>query len=158
MIMLHTFVVYVENKLGVLNRVASLFRRRAFNIDSLTVRPTDNPSVSRMTIVVDTNEAGARLVEANLYKQVNVLQVDDITSKPSIFRELALIKTAADSDSRDHIIHAAKQHGARVLHFDDKSAILEITDLEERINSLITALRPFGILEMVRTGRVGMTK
>src|SRR2546429_4644058 len=90
--MLHTFVVYVDNKPGVLNRVASLFRRRAFNIESLTVGRTEEPGVSRMTVVVDTDAYGARRLEANLYKLVPVKRVDDITSAPAIARDLALIK------------------------------------------------------------------
>ena len=90
--MCHTFVVYVEDTPGVLNRVASLFRRRAFNIESLTVGHTETSGVSRMTIVVDTDESGARRLEANLYKLVNVLLVDDITTKGSVERDLAMIK------------------------------------------------------------------
>ena len=90
-----TFVVYVEDKPGVLNRVASLFRRRAFNIESLTVGHTDTPGVSRMTIVVDTDRDGRPQVEAHLYKLVNVLRVDDMTSTPAVYRDLAMIKVAA---------------------------------------------------------------
>ncbi|MGH2524924.1 MAG: acetolactate synthase small subunit, partial [Anaerolineales bacterium] len=96
----HIFVAYVEDKPGVLNRVASLFRRRGFNIESLTVGHTEQPGVSRMTIVVDTDELGARRVEANLYKLVNVLRVDNVTAKPSVVRDLALIKVAADAATR----------------------------------------------------------
>ena len=88
----HTLIAYVEDVPGVLNRVASLFRRRNFNIDSLTVGRTEQPGVSRMTVVVDATEAGARIVEANLYKLVNVLRVDDLTRKPSLSRELGLVK------------------------------------------------------------------
>src|SRR5688572_18857725 len=105
--MLNTLVVYVENKPGVLNRVASLFRRRAFNIESLTVGHTEKPGVSRMTIVVDTDEMGAKRVEANLYKLVNVLRVDNITAKPSVFRDLALIKVSAPADQRSHVLQLA---------------------------------------------------
>ena len=104
---LHTFVVHVENKPGVLNRVASLFRRRGFNIESLTVGHTETPGVSRMTIVVDTDDVGARRVEANLYKLVNVLRVDDLTDRPSVTRDLALIKVAATRETR------AADHAAR---------------------------------------------
>ena len=94
-IMLHTFAVYVDNKPGVLNRVSSLFRRRAFNIESLTVGHTETPGISRMTVVVDTDEYGARRLEAHLYKLVPCRRVDNITSAPSISRDLALIKVAA---------------------------------------------------------------
>ena len=98
--MVHTFAVYVDNKPGVLNRVASLFRRRAFNIESLTVGHTETPGVSRMTVVVDTDEYGARRLEAHLYKLVPVRRVDDITNTPSIARDLALVKVAATGEAR----------------------------------------------------------
>src|SRR5438034_4450402 len=98
--MVHTFAVYVDNKPGVLNRVASLFRRRAFNIESLTVGHTETPGVSRMTVVVDTDEYGARRLEAHLYKLVPVRRVDDITNTPSIARDLALVKVAATGEDR----------------------------------------------------------
>src|SRR5579862_6097683 len=102
--MLHTFAIYVDDKPGVLNRVASLFRRRAFNIESLTVGHTERPGVSRMTVVVDTDDYGARRLEANLYKLVPVRRVDDITQTPSIARDLALIKVAAAGEGRTHIM------------------------------------------------------
>src|SRR3954453_918844 len=98
--MLHTLVVYVEDKPGVLNRVASLFRRRAFNIDSLTVGHTEQPGVSRMTMGGDGEEATIRRVEANVYKLVNVLRVDDLTERPAVERELAMIKVAAPPETR----------------------------------------------------------
>src|SRR5260221_7820055 len=102
--MLHTFAVYVDNKPGVLNRVASLFRRRAFNIESLTVGHTETPGVSRMTVVVNTDILGARRLEANLYKLVPVRRVDDITTTPTISRDLALIKVAARGNARAHVM------------------------------------------------------
>ncbi len=105
--MLNTFVVYVENKPGVLTRVASLFRRRAFNIDSLTVGRTEKPEVSRMTIVVDADRDQALRVEANLYKLVNVLFVENITSKAAISRDLAMIKVSAKHDARSHVLELA---------------------------------------------------
>src|SRR6476660_8135490 len=100
--MVHTFTVYVDNKPGVLNRVASLFRRPAFNIESLTVGHTETPGLSRMTVVVDTDDYGARRLEANLYKLVPVRRVEDITQAPSIARDLALIKVAATGEGRTH--------------------------------------------------------
>ena len=102
--MLHTFAVYVDNKPGVLNRVASLVRRRAFNIESLTVGHTEQPGVSRMTVVVDTDAYGARRLEANLYKLVPVKRVENITEAPSIARDLALIKVAATGDARTQVM------------------------------------------------------
>ena len=113
--MLHTLVVYVENKPGVLSRVASLFRRRAFNIDSLTVGRTEKPDLSRMTIVVDADEDQARRIVANIYKLVNVLLVDDITAEPAIVRDLALIKVGAKHEARSHVLELASVFRARVV-------------------------------------------
>ena len=156
--MLHTLVVYVEDKPGVLNRVASLFRRRAFNIDSLTVGHTETPGVSRMTIVVDADPTGARRVEANIYKLVDVLRVDDITQEPSVEREMAMIKVAVTSDTRAQIIQLADVFRARVVDVSADSLILEITGVGDKIERLIDVLRPYGVLERVRTGRVAMAR
>ncbi len=154
----HTFVAYVEDKPGVLNRVASLFRRRAFNIESLTVGHTDQPGVSRMTIVVDTDEYGARRVEANLYKLVNVLRVDDVTSQPTVVRDLALIKVSARNGKRSEIMQLVDVYRARIVDVTNESLIVEITGTEDKIDSLVEVLHPFGIVEMVRTGLVSMTR
>lgn len=156
--MLHTFAVYVENKPGVLNRVASLFRRRAYNIESLTVGHTDKPGVSRMTIVVDTDEFGARRLEAHLYKLVNVLLVEDITASPSVSRDLAMIKVSANADNRSQVLQLAHVFRARVVDVSTESVIVEITGAEDKIDGLLEVLRPYGILEMVRTGRVAMAR
>jgi len=156
--MLNTFVVYVENKPGVLNRVASLFRRRAFNIESLTVGHTDKPGVSRMTIVVDTDEQGAKRAEANLYKLVNVLLVNNITGAASVMRDLAMIKVAATPETRSHLLQLVQVFRARVVDVAPESVIVEITGTEEKIDGLLEVLRSFGIVEMVRTGRVAMSR
>lgn len=156
--MKHTFAVYVEDRPGVLNRVASLFRRRAFNIESLTVGHTDTPGVSRMTIVVDADEHAARRIEANLYKLVDVLRVDDITGTPAVFRDLAMIKVAADAASRADIMHLVNVFRARVVDVAPDSLVIEITGTEDKIDSLLDVLRPFGVLEMVRTGRVAIAR
>jgi acetolactate synthase-1/3 small subunit len=156
--MLNTFVVHVENKPGVLNRVASLFRRRAFNIESLTVGHTDQPGISRMTIVTDTDAGGALRVEANLYKLVNVLRVDNITHLPAVFRDLAMIKVKSTPETRGELMHLAQVFRARVLDVAGDSLVIESTGAEEKIDGLIEVLRPFGIVEMVRTGRVAITR
>jgi acetolactate synthase-1/3 small subunit len=156
--MVHTFVVYVDNKPGVLNRVASLFRRRAFNIESLTVGRTEQPGVSRMTVVVDTDAYGARRLEANLYKLVPVKRVDDITGAPGIVRDLALIKVAATGEARTHVMQLVDVYRARVVDVSPESLIVETTGTEDKIDSLLEVLRPFGVKEMVRTGRVAMTR
>ncbi len=111
--MMNTFVVYVENKPGVLTRVASLFRRRAFNIDSLTVGRTEKPEVSRMTITAEADRDQARRIEANLYKLVNVLLVENITNQPAIVRDLAMIKVAATHEARSHVLELASVFRAR---------------------------------------------
>ena len=156
--MLHTFAVYVDNKPGVLNRVASLCRRRAFNIESLTVGPTERPGVSRMSVVVDTDEYGARRLEANLYKLVPVRRVDNITAAPSIARDLALIKVAATGADRAHVMQLVEVYRARVVDVGPESLIIETTGTEDKIDSLLEVLRPYGVIEMVRTGRVAMVR
>jgi acetolactate synthase-1/3 small subunit len=156
--MMNTFVVYVENKPGVLTRVASLFRRRAFNIDSLTVGRTEKPEVSRMTITVDADRDQARRIEANLYKLVNVLLVDNITNEAAIVRDLAMIKVAATHEARSHVLELASVFRARVVDVAPESLTIEITGAEDKIDGLLEVLRPYGVLEMVRTGIVGMRR
>ena len=156
--MLHTFAVYVDNKPGVLNRVASLFRRRAFNIESLTVGHTETADVSRMTVVVDTDEYGARRLEAHLYKLVPVRRVDNITTRPVIERDLALIKVSVSGDSRTHVMQLVDVYRARVVDVSADSLVIETTGTEDKIESLIDVLRPFGIIEIVRTGLIAMLR
>jgi acetolactate synthase-1/3 small subunit len=156
--MLNTFMVYVENKPGVLTRVASLFRRRAFNIDSLTVGRTEKPEVSRMTITVDADHDQARRIEANLYKLVNVLLVENITNQPAIVRDLAMIRVAATHGERSHVLELASVFRARVVDVSTESLTIEITGAEDKIDGLLEVLRPYGILEMVRTGIVAMRR
>lgn len=156
--MRHTFVVHVEDKPGVLNRVASLFRRRAFNIDSLTVGHTETPGVSRMTIVVDTDPNGAKRLEANLYKLVNVLRVTDVTAEAAVVRELSLIRVAANHETRTHIMQVVDTFRARVVDVAPDSLIIEATGIEEKIDGLLGVLEPYGVIEMVRTGRVAMSR
>ena len=156
--MLNIFVVYVENKPGVLTRVASLFRRRAFNIDSLTVGRTEKPEVSRMTITVDTNPDQAKRIEANLYNLVNVLLVENITHEPAIARDLAMIKVAATQEARSHVLELASVFRARVVDVAPESLTIEITGGEDKIDGLLEVLRPYGVVEMVRTGIVAMRR
>ena len=154
----HTFVVLVEDKPGVLNRVASLFRRRAFNIESLSVGHSELPGVSRMTIVMQADEVTARRVTANLYKLVNVVRVDDVTDDPSVMRDLALIKVRADSTARAEILQLCEVFRARAVDVTPETLIVEITGTEDKIEGLMDVLRPFGILEMARTGRIAMVR
>jgi acetolactate synthase-1/3 small subunit len=154
----HTFVVYVENKPGVLNRIASLFRRRGYNIESLTVGHTERPGISRMTIVSAISEGAAHRVEANIYKLINVLSVADVTFAATISRSLALIKVEAREESRHRLMEIVRVFRARVVDLAPHSLIIEITGAEEKIRALVEVLRPFGIVEMVRTGQVVMTR
>jgi len=156
--MQHTMIVLVENKPGVLNRVASLFRRRNFNIESLNAGRTENPAVSRMTIVMDSEALDARKVEANLYKLVNVIDVQDVTNQPVVSRDLALIKVKASPDQRAEIANLAAIFRARIIDVAPDSVIVESTGTEDKIESLLELLKPIGILEMVRTGQVAMMR
>ena len=156
--MKYTLVALVENKPGVLNRVASLFRRRNFNIDSLTVGRTEDDEVSRMTIVVDSAETEAWRVRENLYKLVNVIQVDDLTDKPTVSRDLALIKVGVDGQTRQEVMQLCEVFRAKIIDASTDSMIVEITGTEDKIAGLVEVLMPFGILEMVRTGVVAMAR
>ncbi len=154
----HSFVVYVEDRPGVLNRIASLFRRRAFNIESLTVGHTEKPGVSRMTIVSSINQGAAHRVEANIYKLVNVLSVEDVTAASKVSRSLALIKVEAREETRHRLMEIVRVFRARVVDLAPKTLIMEITGADDKIDALVEVLRPLGILEMVRTGLVVMTR
>ena len=153
-----TFVVHVEDQPGVLTRVASLVRRRGFNIESLTVGHTETPGVSRMTIVLDVDEAAIARIEANLYKLVNVIRVDNVTPRPSVFRDLAMIKVAATAESRGAIMQLVDVFRARVVDVSPDSLIIEITGTEDKIDGLVEMLKQYGVLEMARTGRVAMSR
>jgi len=154
----HTFVCYVEDLPGVLNRVASLFRRRGYNIESLTVGHTETDGVSRMTIVMEGDDTTARLMEANLYKLVNVLRVLDVTYTPSVMRDLALIKVKAPAEVRAQVLQVTEVFRARVVDVAPDALVIEITGTEDKINGLVEVLAPFGIIEMVQTGVVAMTR
>lgn len=156
--MTHTFAVYVDDKPGVLNRVASLFRRRAFNIESLTVGPTHEPGMSRMTVVVETDEYGARRLEANLYKLVPVRRVENLSMRPSIQRDLALIKVNAAGDARAQVMQMCEVYRAKIIDISPDSLVIEATGNEAKIESLLEVLKPYGISETVRTGIVAMAR
>lgn len=155
---LRTFVAYVEDKPGVLNRVASLFRRRGYNIVSLNVGRTHEPGISRMTFMVDADGDTAQRIEANLYKLVNVLSVQDITHAASVVRDLALIKVRAQPSRRAEVFQLCEVFRARVVDVGPETLIVEVTGTQDKIEGLVTALAPFGIAEMVQTGTVAMTR
>jgi acetolactate synthase-1/3 small subunit len=156
--MSRTLVALVEDKPGVLNRIASLFRRRAFNIESLTVGHTEQPGVSRMTIVVDSNRTDVEMVVQNLYKLVNVIRVEEVTRQPAVMRDLALIKVSADGGTRSEIMQIVDTFRARVVDVGLDTLMVEATGTDEKVDGLVDVLRPYGIVEMVRTGRVAMVR
>lgn len=157
--MKHTLSALVENKPGVLNRVVSLFRRRGFNIDSLTVGRTQTPEVSRMTIVMDGSDFDASNVKMNLYKLVNVIQVDELENSEAVTRDLALIKVSVeDSTTRAEVIQLCEVFGARIVDIAASALVVELTGDEREIERFAEMLRPIGILEMVRTGVVAMAR
>jgi acetolactate synthase-1/3 small subunit len=151
-------VALVENKPGVLTRVASLFRRRGFNIESLNVGHTDSPEISRMTIVVDANKTDAAMVQHNLYKLVNVIDVQDLTRQPAVLRDLALIKVRVNQQTRVELVQLADIYHAKVVDVCADSLILEVTGPEAKIDSIADMMQPYGIIEMVRTGLIGMVR
>jgi acetolactate synthase-1/3 small subunit len=154
----HILVVWVEDLPGVLNRVTSLFRRRGFNIESLSVGHARAPGVSRMTIVVHTDPGAARRLFVQLVRLVNVLRVDDITHEPAIHHELAMFKIAAKAEERTQVIQLAGATGARLVDIAPESVVIEATASPQKIDGLAEVLRPYGILELVRTGLVGMAR
>ena len=156
--MKHTLVALVENKPGVLNRMASLFRRRGFNIESITVGHSELPHLSRMTIVVDGTTTRVEQVRKQLDKVVDVVKVSDITEEDIVARELALIKVNATSSTRSEIIQIVDIFRANIVDAAPNSVTIEVTGDEEKITSLLDLLRGFGIKEISRTGRVAMTR
>jgi acetolactate synthase-1/3 small subunit len=157
--MKQTLIALVEDKPGVLNRVASLFRRRNFNIESLAVGHSEMPGVSRMTIVTDEEEHLRRnVVRANLLKLINVIDVQDVTDAPCVMRETALIKIKADATQRGQIMDVAEMYRARIVDVATDTLIVEVTGEPSKIESLLDVLYPFGILEVMRTGKIAMTR
>jgi acetolactate synthase I/III small subunit len=156
--MTHTLVALVEDKPGVLNRVASLFRRRAFNIESLTVGRTDVPGISRMTMVLDNTQDNAERVIAYLYKLVNVLEVEDLGGVPAVARDLALIKVSVAGHDRAHLLRVVDETRAHIVDSGEQTMTLEITGEPPHVDAVISRLEPLGIVEMVRTGQVAMRR
>jgi acetolactate synthase I/III small subunit len=154
----HTVVALVEDHPGVLDRVASLFRRRGFNIDSLVVGPTEEDGVSRMTIVVDGATTQVEQVEKQLYKLIDVLKVSDITNDGIVATELALIKVRANNLNRGEILDVAQIFGAHIVDASETTVIVQATGDEEHMERLLRLLRPYGIREVARTGRVALAR
>ena len=154
----HTLVALVENKPGVLNRMASLFRRRGFNIESIAVGRSELPNLSRMTIVVDGTTTMVEQVRKQLDKVIDVVKVSDISGDDMIARELSLIKVRATSATRSEIIQIVDIFRANIVDVASDSVTIEVTGDEDKVNSLLNLLRGFGIKEITRTGRIAMTR
>ncbi|MDO8672376.1 MAG: acetolactate synthase small subunit [Dehalococcoidia bacterium] len=156
--MKHTIVALVEDRPGCLNRVSSLFRRRGFNIDSLTVGHSEMPGLSRMTIVVDGATTVVEQVTKQLYKLIDVVKVSDITDETSVHRELALIRVHTTSSTRSEIIEIVDIFRANIVDVAQDSLIVEVTGTEDKIDPLLQLLRSFGIQEIARTGKIAMVR
>jgi acetolactate synthase-1/3 small subunit len=156
--MKHTIAVIVENKAGVLTRIAGLFSRRSFNIDSLSVGATENPEYSRMTITVHGDRDVLEQVIKQLSKLINVIRVSELDPSESIERELAIIKVSADKESRSEIMQIVNIFRAKIIDVSHRSMIIEVTGDEEKIDAIVQLLRQFGIKEMARTGKVSMVR
>jgi len=154
----HTLVALVSDRPGVLNRMASMFRRRGFNIESIAVGRSELPNLSRMTIVVDGTTTSVEQVRKQLDKVVDVVKVFDITGDDIISRELALIKVRATSSNRSEIIEIVDIFRASIVDVAADSVTIEVTGDEDKVNSLFKLLRGFGIKEMARTGRIAMSR
>ncbi|TEB14577.1 putative acetolactate synthase small subunit [Pelotomaculum sp. FP] len=156
--MRHTLAVTVENNTGVLTRVAGLFSRRGFNIDSLAVGRTENPRISRMTIIVEGDDQVVEQVAKQLHKLVDVIKISDITRSPYVDRELVLIKVNAEPASRAEIMQLVDIFRARIVDVGPKTLTVEVTGDEGKIDAFEQSLRPFGIKELVRTGKIAMLR
>lgn len=156
--MKHTLAVLVENKSGVLSRVAALFSRRGYNIDSLAVGVTEDPDISRITLVVHGDDHVLEQVTKQLNKLVDVIKVSDLGGDDTVEREMALIKVTADTDNRAEIIQIADIFRARIIDVAPKSMTVEVTGDEGKVEAIAKLLRQYGIKEMVRTGKIAMVR
>lgn len=156
--MKHTLSVLVENKPGVLARIAGLFSRRGFNIDSLAVGVTEDPDISRMTITVDGQEHPIEQVTKQLHKLINVIKITDLDPANTVARELALIKVNSDAKTRGEVMQIAEIFRAKILDVSKKTMTIEITGTNEKIEALERLLQPLGVVEMVRTGKIAIER
>jgi acetolactate synthase-1/3 small subunit len=156
--MQHTISVLVENKPGVLTRVASLFARRGFNIDSLAVGPTEDPTLSRMTIVVSAEDTPLEQITKQLHKLINVIKIQDLDPKDMVDRELVLFKVNAPADKRHEIIEVANVFRANVVDVGRNSMTIEATGAAEKLTAMEDLLRAYGIKELARTGKIALSR
>ena len=154
----HTIVALVQDRPGVLNRIASKWRQRGFNIESLTVGHSEIPGLSRMTFTVDGTTTDVDQVTKQMYKVIEVVKVSDLTEQDMVYRELALIKVSSTTPQRGTVIEIAEIFRAKIVDVAAESLIVEVTGTEAKIDAILEMLRPYGIKELVRTGRVAMTR
>ena len=154
----HVLSILVENKPGVLARIAGLFSRRGFNIDTLAVGPTDDPTLSRITLTVDGALHPIDQVTKQLHKLVNVIKIRDLEPEETVARELALFKVSADGESRGQIMQFADIFRGKVIDVSKRSITVEITGADEKIEAFKQAVKPFGLIEMIRTGEIAISR
>jgi acetolactate synthase-1/3 small subunit len=154
----HVLVAIVNNRPGVLNRVASLMRARNFNIESLAVSHLDDPDISRMTITLRADDVLVEQAAKQLYKIIDVLKVQDVTDEPTVQHELALVKVRATDRTRGELISMVEMYKARIVDMAPEAVIVEMTGAESEVDALIALLRGYGIKELVRTGTVVMSR
>ena len=154
----HVLVVIVNNRPGVLNRVASLMRARNFNIESLAVSHLDDPEISRMTITLRGDDVNVEQATKQLYKLIDVLKVQDVTDDPTVQHELVLVKVRATDRNRGELISIVEMYRARIVDMAPDSVIVEMTGTETEVDALIALFRGYGIKELVRTGTVVMSR
>ena len=154
----HILSILVENKPGVLTRIAGLFARRGFNIDTLAVGPTDDPMLSRMTLTLDGALHPIDQVTKQLHKLVNVIKIRDLEPRDTVSRELALLKISADGDARAQILQFAEIFRAQIVDVSKRSVTVEVTGTDDKIEAFSEMVRPFGLIEMVRTGEIAVSR
>jgi len=154
----HVLSVLVENKAGVLTRIAGLFARRGFNIDTLAVGPTEDPEISRITMTLDGAEHPIDHVTKQLHKLVNVLKIRDLEPEETIAREMALLKISADGATRAEVMQLADIFRSRIIDVSSRTVTIEVTGTAEKIEAFETMVKPFGIVEMVRTGEIAIAR
>jgi acetolactate synthase-1/3 small subunit len=154
----HVLSILVENKSGVLTRIAGLFARRGFNIDTLTVGPTDDEQISRVTLTVDGALHPIDQVTKQLHKLINVLKIRDLEPGDTVTRELALFKVSADGAQRGELMQIAEIFRGKVVDVTKRSVIVEVTGTTEKIEAFEGMVRPFGLIEMMRTGEIAISR
>ncbi len=156
--MKHIVSALVENKPGVLVRIAGLFSRRGYNIESLAVGPTEKPELSRMTIVVDIADRPLEQVRKQLHKLINVIEISDLTPEQAVERELILVKVKAPPEKRAEIIEIADIFRASIVDVSSDMLVLEVTGTESKLSAMESLLRPYGIREFARTGKIALSR